>query len=211
MMHQTPKYDRKFSILILAGGRGKRMGGRDKGLLPLAGKPVIEHVLARMRPHSPHILISANRNIDAYASYGYPVIVDTLDQFPGPLAGILSGLAACRTDWLLVLPVDAPLVSVDYPGRMLDCVQRAPAQACVAECAGKMEPVFCLLHRDLLGSLQSWLSGGKRSVRDWMTAIGAQAVDFSDVPDQFTNMNDDADLRALETRLQAQGENERAV
>lgn len=190
-----------ITLLILAGGRGRRMEGRDKGLIPLLGKPVIEHLLARIRLQSQQILISANRNLEQYARYGYPVVRDTLNGFAGPLAGILAGLSACETGFMLTLPVDAPLLSPDYLVRMKQTLEQSDRPACVAAFEGRPEPVFCLAERTTLSVLEAYLATGQRSVHGWLQQIGAANTDFSDVPEQFINLNRARDQQRLETLL----------
>ena len=201
--HSIP--DTNISALILAGGRGSRMGGQDKGLITVAGKPAIEHVLERLRPQLNTILISANRNLDRYAAYGYPLVKDHSSDFPGPLAGIAAGFDACHSDWLLCLPVDAPLLDAHYVQRMKTAVQDSGADAALATLNGRPEPVFCLLHRRHQPALLDYLASGKRAVQGWLQEIGAQAVDFSDCPEQFMNLNLEQDQPELEARLQQHG------
>lgn len=191
----------EIAILVLAGGRGSRMGGRDKGLIPVLGRPALDHLLARIRPQSTRIMISANRNLAQYARYGYPLVRDTLDGFAGPLAGIHAGLSACNTRYMLSVPVDAPLVSPDYLARMKQSLEGSDRPACAAEFEGQLEPVFCLAERDTASALETYLAAGRRSVHGWLEHIGATRVDFSDVPEQFINLNRAADRHRLETLL----------
>ena len=168
----------------------------------MAGRPALELVLERIGAQSRHILISANRNLKQYGRYGYRVIPDNIGDFAGPLAGIAAGLATCGTAYLLTLPVDAPLISPDYLARMKRCLEHSDRPACVAACAGRLEPVFCLLARSTLASLDGYLQAGHRSVHGWLASVGAARVDFSDVPEQFINLNRADDQRRLEQRLQ---------
>jgi molybdopterin-guanine dinucleotide biosynthesis protein A len=191
----------EITVLILAGGRGSRMGGRDKGLISIRGKPALDHLLARIGLQSRHILISANRNFEHYARYGYPVVRDTVAGFAGPLAGVLAGFSASSSAFLLTLPVDAPLVSPDYLERMTRCLQQSDKPACVAECQGQLEPVFCLAEHGTARALESYLAAGHRSVQGWLERIGATRADFSDVPQQFINLNRAGDQRRLEALL----------
>lgn len=205
-MHQSdPDRNQHTSILVLAGGRGSRMAGKDKGLLPLAGKPCIEYVLAALdiQTDSP-VLISANRNREQYRRYGFPVIEDSLPDYPGPLAGFLSALTLIRSRYLLTLPVDAPFLCPDYVSRMHSGIQNLSTRAAVAEYNGQMEPVFSILRRDTRTALQDFLHAGKRSVCEWLTDINARPVDFSDYPQQFINLNTPEDLRRAERRLDEQ-------
>jgi molybdopterin-guanine dinucleotide biosynthesis protein A len=191
----------EITVLILAGGRGSRMGGRDKGLIPVLDRPILDHLLARIGVQSQRILISANRNLQQYARYGYPVVRDTLNGFAGPLAGILAGLSACKTAFMLTLPVDAPLLSPDYLTRMKRSFEQNDTPACVAEFEGQVEPVFCLAEHGTLSALETYLAAGHRSVHGWLNQIGATQVDFSDVPEQFINLNRPSDQHRLETLL----------
>lgn len=199
MTQQNQITDMEITVLILAGGRGTRMGGRDKGLIPVSGKPAIEHILERLGAQSGQFIISANRNLDRYTAYGHRVVTDCIDGFPGPLAGILTGLDACETQFLLTVPVDTPFISGDFPARMLACMQQHRVPACVAGFKGQMEPLFCLLDRSLKHSLREFLLQGQRSAQDWLRQIGAQTADCSDMPDQFINLNCAEDLKDLGT------------
>ncbi len=191
---------RETSILILAGGRGSRMQGKDKGLVELAGKPCIEHVLARLGTQTP-ILISANRNLEQYRRYGFPVIVDSLPEFPGPLAGFVSALDMIGSRYLLTVPVDAPFLCPHYAQRMKSAIEHAGTTAAVAEYNGRMEPVFSILRHDTGGSIRDYLQAGGRSVSNWLTAAGARRVDFADCPEQFINLNEPADLQRAERHM----------
>lgn len=201
MRKQTHISTEEITVLILAGGRGSRMGGCDKGLVPVLGKPTIDHLLKRIGVQSQRIIISANRNLEQYARYGYPVVRDTMGGFAGPLAGILAGFSACDTAFMLTLPVDAPLVSADYLERMKRSLEHSDKPACVAEFEGQLEPVFCLAEHGTSRALETYLAAGHRSVQGWLNGIGATRVDFSDVPEQFVNLNRARDQRRLETLL----------
>jgi len=187
----------EISLLILAGGKGSRMDGQDKGLIDIAGKPAIEHILDRLATHPGPVLISANRNLARYSTYGHPVIEDPSCDFPGPLAGILTGLTATRSSHMLTLPVDAPLVSEQYPVRMAAGLTEKGGKACVASLNQRIEPVFCLLDKTLGPALQAYLDSGQRAVSGWLNEIGAIAVDFSDTPQQFINLNVEQDQEKL--------------
>ena len=177
------------------------MGGCDKGLIPILGTPTLDHLLTRIGLQSQRILISANRNFEQYARYGYPVVRDTVAGFAGPLAGFLAGFSACNSAFLLTLPVDAPLVSPDYLERMTRCLQQTDKPACVAQSQGRLEPVFCLVEQGTTQALETYLAAGHRSVQGWLEQIGATRVDFSDVPEQFINLNRAGDQRRLEALL----------
>ncbi len=190
-----------ISLLILAGGKGSRMHGQDKGLMEVAGKPALEHLLERLSACPCPVLISANRNLERYAAYGHPVIPDTLDNFRGPLAGMLAGLMAATGQYVLTLPVDAPLVSPQYPARMASALAENGGKACVASLDRRIEPVFCLLDRTLAPDLQEYLDRGHRAVNGWLKEIDARPVDFSDSPQQFINLNVEQDQKLLKRYL----------
>lgn len=188
--------------LVLAGGRGQRMGGVDKGLQPFRGQPLAAHAIARLAPQVGEMLVSANRNIDVYASMAARVLVDASDDFPGPLAGMLAGLRAARTPWLAVVPCDAPLLPPDLVARLADAVNAAPgAMGAVVErdhgaTGRRIEPVCCLLATTLADELERALADGQRKVEPWISAH-AIAVPFDRASDAhaFANFNTLADLR----------------
>ncbi len=189
---------RNTDLLILAGGQARRMGGKDKGLVPLAGRAMIEHVLERVSGApglSSQVWISANRNLDAYARYG-SVLTDSSDAFIGPLAGMLQGLKACHSERLLVLPCDAPLVHPDLPRQLL-----APdTPIVVASDAQRWQPVFCCLHRDLIDDLSAQLSAGERKIDRWFARHPHTVVHIDHI-DCFSNINSAAELTALTPKI----------
>lgn len=183
-----------ITAVVLAGGQGRRMAGRDKGLLEFAGRPLVEHALAALRPQVDHVIISANRNLARYRQYGQPVVCDAADRFDGPLAGILAALAQVRTRYLLAVPCDAPFLCPDYAQRMGAAAARDGALAVVAHDGERLQPVFNLLDCSLLQPLQAFLDSGQRRARDFLRQQGAVRADFSDRPDLFINLNRPDDL-----------------
>lgn len=185
--------------LVLAGGRGTRMGGLDKGLVELAGKPLAAHVLARLAPQVGALLISANRNLDRYAALGVPVVTDPPEygSFAGPLAGIRAALAAMRTPWLAVVPCDTPNVPLDLVQRLAAGLDGA--RASVASAGGRTHGLCCLLNSTLRVSLDEALARGERRVSAWLRSVGARTVGFADA-DAFVNFNASADLHAAVLR-----------
>lgn len=179
--------------LILAGGAGTRMGGVDKGLLDYRGRPLVAHALERLAPQVTSILISANRNREAYAACGYPVIGDDLPDLPGPLAGLAAGLAACRTDWLLCVPCDCPALPGDLALRLLMAARTAEAAMAIATTAEGRQPIFQLCRHDRLPALQAFLATGERRVGAWCRTQNAIEVLFDDTA-AFRNLNTPADL-----------------
>ena len=193
--------DNAVTGLILAGGQGRRMQGRDKGWLTLDGKPLVEHVLERLRPQVQAVAISANRNLDRYRALGVPVWPDTLPDRPGPLAGLLAALERIDTDWLLAVPVDCPVLPADLASRLLAAATSRQANAALASVAGRAEPAFCLVHRRCRSDLADYLARGERRLGAWLARQGAVAVDFTDQPDAFDNLNTPQDLSRFEERL----------
>ncbi len=192
--------------LVPAGGQAGRMGGEDKGLLELAGRPMITHALDALAPQVDALLVNANRNLARYrelaAPYAADVVSDSLADYQGPLAGIARGLAACTTDWLVCVPCDSPLLAPDLVAR-LDAARRAAgADIAVAHCE-RLQPVFALLPRALLASLADYLDAGDRKIDRWYHRHRVAESDFSDRPEQFLNVNTPDDLAALTRRLAA--------
>lgn len=190
--------------LILAGGRARRMGGQDKGLVPLAGKPMIEYALERVRPQVDEVVISANRNQDVYARYGHRVIEDVLDDYSGPLAGMLSALLVVRQPWLAVVPCDSPLLPRDLVERLLSTALANSAEIAVAHDGERLQPVIALLHRSLLAPLRAFVQGGGRKIDTWYLQHRMVTTDLSDYPEAFVNINTPEDHAALERQVLAQ-------
>lgn len=190
-----------ITALILAGGQASRLGGTDKGLIECAGRPLLEHVLARVAPCVAAVLISANRNLDAYRRYGHPVIADATADFPGPLAGIARGLEDCTTEWLWVVPCDAPQVDARLLDRLTQACRKRNARAAVPLENGQMHPTFALLHRTTLASLEAYLAAGRRAAHAWLKMLPAAEVECGDHPAWFANVNTPEDLAACAAHL----------
>jgi len=187
--------------LVLAGGRGSRMGGVDKGLQNHKGIPLALHALLRMQPQVGHAMINANRNLGAYESMGVPVWPDAQGDFPGPLAGMLVGLERCETRYLVTVPCDTPNFPVDLVERLahaLDAEGAALAMAATHENGQAMaQPVFCLLKAELLESLVKYLQSGQRKIDRW-TALHRTATVVFDDASAFDNANTVEELRRLQ-------------
>jgi molybdopterin-guanine dinucleotide biosynthesis protein A len=187
--------------LVLAGGRGLRMGGLDKGLQSFNGQPLALRALERLRPQVGRVLINANRHHEAYSAFGAPVVADASADFAGPMAGVLAGLQHCTTPWLLAVPCDAPGFPLDLAARLAAAAAREGAKAAVAQDRDaqgqtRLQPVFCLVHVSLRESLQTWLDGGGRKARSWLESQHA-AKEMFDVPGDalaFFNANTLQDL-----------------
>ncbi len=184
--------------LILAGGRARRLGGVDKGLAAFRGKPLVEHVIERLRPQVTTLLISANRNTDRYRATGWPVMADDLAGFQGPLAGIVTALRRVETDYLLSAPCDAPCLPPDLCQRLLTASQRAGLPLAVAHDGERTQYAFALVGVRCLDSLEACLASGERSLRGWFAGQAHALADFSDQPEAFVNINRREDLIRLE-------------
>jgi molybdenum cofactor guanylyltransferase len=180
--------------VMLAGGRGQRLGGVDKGLQIYANRTLAAHVLERLRPQVGQVLISANRNIKQYASFGYPVIADVITGYAGPLAGLHAALAHATSDLVLAVPCDAPALPHDLARRLCDALDSTNATLAVARVEQKAQPTFCLVRRSALDSIERFLANGDRKAGLWLESINARYVDFDDQPEAFRNINSPEDL-----------------
>ena len=199
-----------ITAVILAGGRGSRMGGVDKGLQNFNGVPLALHTLMRLSPQVGEIMINANRNLAAYESFGVPVWPDStgMGEFAGPLAGFLTGLERCETPYLLTVPCDTPLFPADLVARMADAFAREDADFAIAaapEEDGQLrpQPVFCLMGMHMLESLVRFTKGGGRKIDAWTAHHHTVTVPFdqpSDNAHAFFNANTLAELHLLESR-----------
>jgi len=181
-----------ITAVILAGGRGERMASQNKGLVLLAGQPLVTHVIHRLSPQISRIVISANDDLDAYRQFGLPVIADRVGHYPGPLGGIYSVMQSETSDWLITVPCDTPMLPLDYVSRM--CAAVADHLAYVAQDSGRQQSGFCLLHRSLLPLIEQQLQCQQFAVHRFLAAANAQAVDFADETAAFVNMNTPEDL-----------------
>jgi molybdopterin-guanine dinucleotide biosynthesis protein A len=181
--------------LILAGGRATRMGGVDKGLVEINRKPMVQHVIDRLRPQVGALIISANRNLDQYALLATRVVADENaehDSHAGPMAGMLAGLRAATTDWVACAPCDAPRLPLDLVARLATGI--GDSGAAVARTADGMQPVFCLLRTNLAADLGRRLRDGEHKAEAWLRSVDAVAVDFDDAS-AFANLNSIEDLK----------------
>lgn len=183
----------QVTAVILAGGRGSRLGGQDKGLVKFEDKPLIEHVLERIEPQVGSVIINANRNNDAYSAYGHPVISDEMSDFQGPLAGFIIAMKEATTDFILTLPCDGPTPPLDLASRMLSELNKASSNVSntisVAHDGERMQPVHALIPVSLMDSLNTFLENGDRKIDLWYAKHDVVLVDFSDSPDAFFNIN----------------------
>ena len=187
--------------LVLAGGRGSRMGGADKGLQNYQGMPLAMHALLRLGPQVGHMMLNANRNLGAYEAFGAPVWPDALPDFAGPLAGFLAGLEQCETPYLVTVPCDSPLFPLDMVARLGEALEREGADiAMAATLEGGVErtqPVFCLMKTELMESLVRFTHEGQRKIDRWTALHKCVEVAFPDAS-AFANANTVAELQNLQ-------------
>jgi molybdopterin-guanine dinucleotide biosynthesis protein A len=197
--------------LVLAGGRSARMGGADKGLQPFHGEALAHHAARRLDEQVAQVMVSANQNLEVYRGWKWPVFMDTPPGHLGPLAGFVTGLGHCTTPWLMTCPCDSPLFPLDLVDVMLHEAQRTQSRLAVAvgqehdaahRFTGELriQPVFCLIHRDLEAGLRQHIAKGVRKITDWLAAENACHVLFDRPQDRlaFLNVNSPAELLSLE-------------
>ena len=184
--------------LVLAGGQGRRMGTVDKGLVPLGGRPMVAHVLARLKPQVDDILINANQHAAEYAAFGYRVIPDTIDGFAGPLAGLHVGLANASHALVATVPCDSPFLPHDLVARLAAALEAGASQLAVARTFDQPHPVFALVRRSVLPHLTQFLEGGGRKIDAWYSALSIVEVQFDDEADAFRNINTTDELRQVD-------------
>jgi molybdopterin-guanine dinucleotide biosynthesis protein A len=185
--------------LILAGGRGSRMGNVDKGLQTFRGAPMVLHVIMRLSPQTGALMINANQNLGPYEGFGLPVWPDQLTGFEGPLAGLQTGLAQCDTEYLVTAPCDSPFLPEDLVERLADALGDADLAVAVTEENGRRQPhpVFCLMKSSLLSNLTEYLQGGGRKIDTWYRSLDFVEVLFED-ESAFRNINTLEELRRFE-------------
>ena len=180
--------------IVLAGGLGRRMGGVDKGLQPLRGKPMVEHVLARLSPQVDEIIINANQNTETYTKFGHRVIADDIAGFAGPLAGLHAGLKAARHPLVVTVPCDSPFLPSDLVSRLSKEIENNDIS--VAKTGAQAHPVFALVRKSVLPNLEAFLAGGGRKIDAWYASLKTVEVDFGDEAEGFSNINTRDELRA---------------
>jgi len=185
--------------VILAGGRATRMGGEDKGLIQLHGNYLINHVITALRPQVDTLFINANRNQDRYRELtDLPIISDIIAEYPGPLAGIATGLQHATTEYVFFTPCDSPLIPKDLVARLYQAMQQQPAAISTVMIDGYLQPVFALVQRRLLPELLEFLDSGQRKVEMWYRHYPLVSVDFSDQSANFVNLNSPEELAQLD-------------
>lgn len=184
--------------LILAGGLARRMNGQDKGLILFRRQAMVAHIVQALSTQCNDLLINANRNISEYEKLGYPVITDRHTGFQGPLAGMLSGLHHISTQWMITAPCDGPFMATDYVKKMQQAVTDNHTDIAIASCHNRQQPVYVMINRSLMESLQTFLDSNQRKIDVWYAQHEHTIVDFSASPQMFENINTPEQLRALE-------------
>jgi len=187
----------KVTGVVLAGGLARRMNKQDKGLVDFKGRPMIDYAVQAMAPVVDELLINANRNIEQYQVFSYPVISDATSDFDGPLAGIYAALNTCQNEVLLVMPCDSPFITAKGLTALLDKRASSDADIAVAFDGERLHPVFLALKSSLKDSLKKYLAQGERKIDRWIEQHHWVKVDFSASPEFFENINTLEQLHAL--------------
>ena len=177
------------------------MGGKDKGLIKIHNKALIEYVIEGLTAQVHSLIINANRNLESYSRYDLPVISDTFSGYEGPLAGMASCMQVIETELMLSVPCDSPFVPDVLTNRLYEQLMTKKTDISVAHNGERMQPVFCLLKVSLLNSLLDYLNRGERKIDRWFTEHKTAITDFSDLPDTFFNINTPDDVIHVETQL----------
>lgn len=189
----------KISAIVLAGGRGQRMGELDKGLILLQGKPLVSWVVDRVAPQVDEVLISANRNLERYREMGYVVLPDEMPGFPGPLAGLHRAMGEMSHSLWLSVPCDTPCLPADLVQRLYAALLADKAELAVAKVEGQMQPAICLGYTYLRTGLGNFLARGGRRVGEWQSGLRLTTALF-DVSQSFCNLNAPRDLDDFEAK-----------
>ena len=184
--------------LILAGGKGSRMGGVDKGLQLFRGRRLVDHVYERLAPQVGGIMINANQNQDEYRSFGVRVVSDAIGGFAGPLAGLHAGLSVSKRPFLASVPCDSPFLPADLIERLYKRIDETGAELAVAKTGDQPHPVFSLMRRGVLDHLAGFLKDGGRKIDAWYASLSVVEVAFDDEPEAFSNINTLEELASFE-------------
>jgi molybdopterin-guanine dinucleotide biosynthesis protein A len=184
--------------LILAGGKGSRMGGVDKGLQGFRGKRLVDHVYERFAPQVGGVIINANQNHEEYKTFGVRVVSDAIGGYAGPLAGLHAGLSVSKRPFLASVPCDSPFLPVDLIERLYQRIDETGAELAVAKTGEQPHPVFSLMRRGVLDHLAEFLKGGGRKIDAWYATLNVVEVGFDDEAEAFSNFNTLEELAANE-------------
>lgn len=184
--------------VILAGGKSRRMGGVDKGLIDFLGKPMVAHVIQRLAPQVDEVLINANREVERYAAFGHPVVTDDIADFAGPLAGLHKAMQVAKHPYVLMVPCDSPMLPMNLVDRLMRGLIERDADLAVAKTGAQAHPVFCLCRKSLLPDLQDFLENGGRKIDAWYQHLNVAEILFNDNAQAFANINTPEELLGLE-------------
>jgi len=184
--------------LILAGGKGSRMGGVDKGLQAFRGKRLVDHVYERFAPQVGGVVINANQNHEEYKTFGVRVVSDAIGGYAGPLAGLHAGLSVSKRPFLACVPCDSPFLPADLIERLYRRIDESGAELAVAKTGDQPHPVFSLMRRGVLDHLADFLKGGGRKIDVWYATLNVVEVAFDDEPEAFSNINTREELQTWE-------------
>jgi len=196
--------DGQVSAVVLAGGMGRRMNGVDKGLVELAGRPMVQYVIDTLRKNVSTVLVNANRNQSSYEVFGARVVADSIEGYQGPLAGVEAAMSVVTTNWLYTCPCDSPLQPAQLLPHIWRQVQAAGAQIGMAHDGQRSQPVFSLINVELLTSLQDYLQRGERKIDRWFESHELLQVDCSDYARGFVNINTEAEKLQIEQELKSE-------
>lgn len=174
------------------------MGGVDKGLVPLSGKPMAQWALERLAPQVDELLVNANQNAEAYAQFGHPIVPDAVGGFAGPLAGLHAGLRAAQHPLAVTVPCDSPFLAEDLVARLRAALDLNGADIAVAKTGEQSHPVFALVRRAVLPHLEAFLTSGGRKIDAWYATLKVVEVSFDDQPQAFSNINTREELAGFE-------------
>jgi len=200
----TTIYNENVSGVVLAGGKARRMGGIDKGLIEINGQAMIKYVLDALKPQVYEILINANRNIEKYEQFAHAVVSDQMQDFQGPLAGIVASMAIAKTKYICTCPCDGPLIAEDLVTRLFSAFKDKDVEIAVAHDGKRMQPVYAILDCTLHASLLNYLNSGERKIDRWYTQHNYKQIDFSDKQECFININTPEDQQTIAQQLSAQ-------
>ena len=194
-----------ITAVIIAGGQGKRLGGRNKGLLQLNHQTFVALLLKKLAKQSRTQIISANNDLEDYQQYGVPVIKDITDNYQGPLSGIISCKDYINSPLVLTVPCDSPLIPDNLSQRLLDAYNSEPnTTLCVVDDGSQLQNLFMLFDAALLDDMTGYFQSGQRKVYGWIKQHSFKAVDFSDCPNNFINVNDENSLQSILNIVNAQ-------
>jgi len=200
-VHPVPDSTPSVGAVVLAGGKARRMGGQDKGLVTLQNRPMVTWAVNAVSPVANAVVVNANRNEAAYRATGLDVITDVVGDFPGPLAGLLSACEYFDTEWVLMVPCDSPFITSELIEALVRATVGSSLPIAVAHDGDRLQPVFAIVRRDRRDALRAYLERGERKIDLWYEEEGYQRVDCSAFEAMFDNINTPEELQGAEARL----------